>query len=186
MYLEGTGETQDNGTTSGSYEDLTGWNRDRGGDGFTPVYHPIFPNLRIATVQYGNFAYSQDPQDETDLNWVNMEDTDYDDRNGWDSPIMMHPANPNHIWTGTQRMWKMEGGPMGYWESMSEDLTYNIEPALSYRVISSIAGSPFDENALAAGPLMVEFGLPKTEEILGKKCLRDCDRYVTDIYLTVR
>ena len=178
-----TGGAQDNGTTSGSYEDLTGWNRDRGGDGFTPVYHPIFPNLRIATVQYANFAYSQDPQDETDLNWVNMEDTDYDDRNGWDSPIMMHPANPNHIWTGTQRMWKMEGGPMGYWESMSEDLTYNIEPALSYRVISSIAGSPFDENILAAGTADGRIWITQNGGDTWEEMSEGLpDRYVTDIY----
>ncbi len=178
-----TGGAQDNGTTSGSYEDLNGWNRDRGGDGFTPIFHPEEPNFRIATVQYANFAYSLDLQSEIWYDWTTIADTDYDDRNGWDSPIMLHPANPDHMWTGTQRMWKMEGGPWGEWVSISPDLTYNIEPALSYRVISTIAGSPFDENVLAAGTsdgriwftndggenwIEMTQGLP--------------DRYVTDIY----
>ncbi len=134
-------------------------------------------------MQYANFAYSLDPQSEIWYDWTTIADTDYDDRNGWDSPIMLHPANPDHMWTGTQRMWKMEGGPGGEWVSISPDLTYNIEPALSYRVISTIAGSPFDENILAAGTsdgriwftndggenwIEMTQGLP--------------DRYVTDIY----
>ncbi len=146
-----TGGAQDNGTTSGSFEELTGWNRDRGGDGFTPIFHPTDPNFRIATVQYGNHAYSQDQPTDIWYDWTTMADTDYDDRNGWDSPIILHPANPDHIWTGTQRMWKMEGGPWGEWVNMSGDLTYNIEPALSYRVITNIAGSPFNEDIVAAG-----------------------------------
>ena len=63
-----TGGAQDNGTTSGSYEDINGWNRDRGGDGFTPIFHPEDPNFRIATVQYAAFAYSTDPQ--TDIGMI--------------------------------------------------------------------------------------------------------------------
>lgn len=178
-----TGGAQDNGTTSGSFEDLTGWNRDRGGDGFTPIFHPTDPNYRIATVQFANFAYSTDPQDEEYYDWYNIEDTDYDDRKGWDSPIMLHPANPNHLWTGTQRMWKMEGGPWGEWESMSQDLTYNIEPALSYRVISIIAGSPFNEDIVAAGTadgrvwITEDGGNNWTEMAQGLP-----DRAVTDLY----
>ena len=178
-----TGGAQDNGTTSGSFEDLTGWNRDRGGDGFTPIFHPTDPNYRIATVQFANFAYSTDPQDEEYYDWYNIEDTDYDDRKGWDSPIMLHPANPNHLWTGTQRMWKMEGGPWGEWESMSQDLTYNIEPALSYRVISIIAGSPFNQDIVAAGTadgrvwITEDGGNNWTEMAQGLP-----DRAVTDLY----
>ncbi len=178
-----TGGAQDNGTTSGSYEDLTGWNRDRGGDGFTPIFHPTDPNFRIATVQYANFAYSLDPQTDIWYDWTTIVDTEYDDRNGWDSPIMLHPSNPDHMWTGTQRMWKMEGGPWGEWVSMSPDLTYNIEPALSYRVISTIAGSPFDEDILAAG---TSDGRIWFTENGGESWIEMAqglpDRYITDIY----
>ena len=178
-----TGGAQDNGTTSGSYEDINGWNRDRGGDGFSPIFHPEDPNFRIATVQYAAFAYSTDPQTDIWFDWISIADTDSDDRNGWDSPIMLHPANPDHLWTGTQRMWKMEGGPWNEWTSMSEDLTHNIDPGLSWRVITAIAGSPFDENIVAAGTSdgrvwMTENGGMTWEEMDSGLP----DRYVTDLY----
>ena len=178
-----TGGAQDNGTTTGSHENLTGWNRDRGGDGFTPLFHPYEPNYRIATVQNAVFAYTLDPPTDIYYDWTTIADTDYDDRNGWDSPIIIHPANPDHLWTGTQRMWKMEGGPWGAWENMSDDLTYNIEPALSYRVITAIAGSPFDENKVAAGTAdgrvwyTDDGGVSWNEMDAGLP-----DRYVTDVY----
>tara|TARA_B110000459_G_scaffold94607_1_gene105686 strand:+ start:196 stop:1686 length:1491 start_codon:yes stop_codon:yes gene_type:complete len=178
-----TGGAQDNGTTTGSYLGLNSWNRDRGGDGFTPVFHPTNPNYRIATVQWANFAYSYDPPASLNPSWNGMADTDPGDRKGWDAPIMLHPANPEHIWTGTQRMWRMVGEPSGTWTPMSDDLTLNIDPALSYRIITTITGSPIDENIVAAGTAdgQVHFtsdggttwnlmtnGLP--------------DRYVTDLY----
>ncbi|PCJ81043.1 MAG: hypothetical protein COA49_07000 [Bacteroidetes bacterium] len=146
-----TGGAQDNGTSTGSYIGLNSWNRDRGGDGFTPVFHPTNPNFRIATVQYANFAYSYDPPTSINPVWTGMAYTDYNDRKAWDAPIMLHPANPDHIWTGTQRMWRMIGEPSGNWTAMSSDLTLNVEPALSYRIITSITGSPIDENIVAAG-----------------------------------
>ena len=178
-----TGGAQDNGTTSGSYEDINGWNRDRGGDGFTPIFHPEDPNFRIATVQYAAFAYSTDPQTDIWFDWISIADTDSDDRNGWDSPIMLHPANPDQLWTGTQRMWKMEGGPWNEWTSMSEDLTHNIDPGLSWRVITAIAGAPFDENIVATGTsdgrvwITENGGMTWEEMDAGLP-----DRYVTDLY----
>ena len=178
-----TGGAQDNGTCSGSYLNLNSWSRDRGGDGFTPVFHPTNPNFRIATVQWANFGFSDDPSTSNSTNWDDISDTDYNDRKGWDSPIMLHPANPDHIWTGTQRLWKMEGSPLGEWTDMSGDLTQNIDPGLSYRVISAIAGSPFDENILAAGTsdgrihYTINGGLTWNMMIDGLP-----ERYVTDIY----
>ena len=72
---------------------------------------------------------------------------------------------------------------MGYWESMSEDLTYNIEPALSYRVISSIAGSPFDENTLAAGTADGRIWVTQNGGDTWEEMSEGLpDRYVTDIY----
>lgn len=178
-----TGGAQDNGTTSGSYADINGWSRDRGGDGFTPIFHPQDPDYRIATVQYANFAYTDSPPDEWGYMWYDIEDTDYNDRKGWDAPIMIHPANPDHLWTGTQRMWKMEGGPWNLWDPMSGDLTHNIEPALSYRVISAIAGAPYDENIVAAGTAdgrvwVTQNGGESWEEM--NQGLPN--RYITDLY----
>ena len=178
-----TGGAQDNGTTTGSHLDLNGWNRDRGGDGFTPVYHPTNPNYRIATVQWANFAYSYDPPSSLTPSWNGMADTDALDRKGWDAPIMLHPANPEHIWTGTQRMWRMIGEPSGTWTPMSSDLTLNIDPALSYRIITSITGSPIDENIVAAGTADGQVHFTEDGGTTWNLMTNGLpERYVTDLY----
>lgn len=178
-----TGGAQDNGTTSGSYLGINSWTRDRGGDGFTPLFHPTNPNYRIATVQWGNFAYSSDPSTSPTPNWTDIEALAYDDRKGWDTPIILHPANPDHIWTATQRMWKMTGDPSGSWSPMSEDLTENTTPGLGYRVISAISGSHFNENIVAAGTSDGKVHYT-TDGGISWSLMTDGlpERYVTDLY----
>ena len=44
-----TAGAQDNGTTTGNASVAANWTRDRGGDGFTALYHPEDPFLRVAT-----------------------------------------------------------------------------------------------------------------------------------------
>lgn len=178
-----TGGAQDNGTTSGSYQEINMWSRDRGGDGFTPIFHPQDSNYRIATVQFANFAYTVEPGDEWGYWWEEIEDTDYYDRKGWDAPIMLHPANPDHLWTGTQRMWKMEGGPWNQWQAMSEDLTHNVEPGLSYRVVSAIAGAPYDENVVAAGTADGRVWVTQNGGESWQEMVQGLpNRYITDLY----
>ena len=53
--------------------------------------------------------------------------------------------------TGTQRVYRMNNAPENFWQAVSPDLTENTEPGLSYRCISTVAGSQFDENKMAAG-----------------------------------
>ena len=48
-----TAGAQDNGTSTGNAL-KEAWTRDRGGDGFTALYHPVYEDVRVATVQYGN------------------------------------------------------------------------------------------------------------------------------------
>lgn len=146
-----TGGAQDNGTTTGNFEDLGGWTRDLGGDGFTALYHPTDPALRYAGYQWGNWRFSLTSPGEEPL-WndftLGIED---DDRVWWDAPLMYHPANPDEMWTGSQRVYRMEGAPVSVWQPVSDDLTYAEEPGLSYRCVSALAGSHFDENVVAAG-----------------------------------
>ena len=52
----GLRQAKDNGTTTGNASVAANWTRDRGGDGFTSLYHPEDPYIRVATVQYANFA----------------------------------------------------------------------------------------------------------------------------------
>ncbi len=146
-----SGGAQDNGTTTGNFEDLGGWTRDLGGDGFTVIYHPEDDALRYAGYQWGNWRFSMTTVDEEPL-WNDFTTgIDEEDRTWWDSPLIYHPSNPNEMWTGSQRVYRMQDAPVSVWQPVSEDLTYATEPGLSYRCVSSLAGSHFDADAVAAG-----------------------------------
>ena len=146
-----SGGAQDNGTTTGNFEDLGGWTRDLGGDGFTVIYHPEDDALRYAGYQWGNWRFSMTTVDEEPL-WNDFTTgIDEEDRTWWDSPLIYHPSNPNEMWTGSQRVYRMQDAPVSVWQPVSEDLTYATEPGLSYRCVSSLAGSHFDDDAVAAG-----------------------------------
>ena len=45
----------------------------------------------------------------------------------------------------------MNGSPFGVWQPVSEDLTLGEGPGLGFRVITTMAGSPFNEDVVAAG-----------------------------------
>jgi len=146
-----TGGAQDNGTTTGSVVVDDEWTRDRGGDGFTALYHPEDPTLRVATVQYASFAYSLTAWNEEAI-WEDFTaGIDPEDREGWDAPIMFHPADPSRAFCATNRVYRMWDAPFGEWEPISEDLTQNISPGLGFRVVTALAGSPVDPEVIAAG-----------------------------------
>jgi photosystem II stability/assembly factor-like uncharacterized protein len=146
-----TAGAQDNGTTTGSQENVNAWSRDLGGDGFTAIYHPTNPNLRYAGTQWGNWQYSLTNVDE-EPQWNSFTDgIDEEDRVWWDAPLAYHPSNPDEMWTGTQRVYRMSNAPISLWQPVSPDLTHNEEPGLQYRCITVVAGSPHNENLVAAG-----------------------------------
>ena len=146
-----TAGAQDNGTTTGNASVAANWTRDRGGDGFTSLYHPEDPYIRVATVQYANFAWSFSAWNE-EPNWNDFNyGLDPEDREPWDAPILFHPAEPEVAWCATQRVYRMEDAPFGEWEPVSDDLTLGVNPGLSFRVVTSLSGSPFDPNKVAAG-----------------------------------
>jgi len=115
------------------------------------LYHPENEALRVATVQYGNFAYSLTEWNEQP-EWNDFTfGIDSEDRKGWDSPIMFHPANPGTAWCATQRVYKMEDAPFGEWLPVSDDLTQGMDPGLGFRVVTTLSGSPFYDGVVAAG-----------------------------------
>ena len=144
-----TAGAQDNGTSTGNVSVAANWTRDRGGDSYA-LYHPNDSNLRVATVQYANFAYSLTSWDVNGLTDF-TEGIDSEDRQPWDAPIMFHPAIPDIAWCATERVFRMEGAPFGIWEPVSDDLTLAVSPGLSFRVVTSLSGSPFNPDWVAAG-----------------------------------
>lgn len=146
-----TAGAQDNGTTTGSFEAMDEWTRDLGGDGFTAAFHPTNEALRYAEYQYGNMRFSPTLADE-EPQWQSwMNGIPDDARVWWDAPYMLHPANPDQAWCGAQQAYKMQDAPYGIWSPASSDLTANMEPGLQWRTITALAGSPIDEDVVAAG-----------------------------------
>lgn len=146
-----TAGAQDNGTTTGSHAAPDAWTRDLGGDGFTAIYHPENPALRYAGYQWGSWRFSATgPEEDPEWNGF-LAGIDEEDRVWWDAPLAYHPSNPDEMWTGTQRVYRMTDAPWDVWEPVSPDLTWNIEPGLTYRCVSVVTGSPFNPDIIAAG-----------------------------------
>ncbi|MFM1932858.1 MAG: hypothetical protein RL226_2161 [Bacteroidota bacterium] len=141
-----TGGAQDNGTTTGNYEDLNGWVRDYGGDGFQCVYDPIDPELRYMETQNGNIVveYSGFVDDFT----FGIEN---EDRRNWDMPYVMSDFDNAEFITGTYRVYHMTDAPFGTWEPISFDLTDGNIFGPTYHTISTVAIDRYNGNTFFAG-----------------------------------
>ena len=140
------GGAQDNGTTSGSFQNPVDWPRIYGGDGFQPIYDPIDPNLFYAETQRGGLVYNDGFGFESFTNGIEPSD-----RRFWDMPIIMSSWDNARFYTGTYRIYKNEFGPYGDWFPISEDLTNGDVLGGSFNTISTVAESPLNEDILYAG-----------------------------------
>lgn len=141
-----TGGAQDNGTSTGNIDLLDLWVRDYGGDGFQCIYHPEMENLRYMETQNGNIVA------EYDFDVFGMTDgISSEDRRNWDMPYVMSPQNPNTLYTGTYRVYRIDDAPFSAWYPISEDLTQGIVFGANFHTISSVAADELDEDLLYAG-----------------------------------
>lgn len=142
------GGAQDNGTTSGNGDNLAGWERVYGGDGFQTRFHPTDPNIFYVETQRGNISATIDGG----YDFNNATDgIDGADRRNWDMPYIISGDNPDVLYTGTYRMYRNSSAPFGFWEPISEDLTDGNIFGNSFHTISSIAQSPLNADFLYAG-----------------------------------
>ena len=141
------GGAQDNGTSGGNAANINDWDRIFGGDGFQPVFHPTDPNIFYVETQNGGLAVTIDGGQSFQgaRSGINTADP----RN-WDMPFMMSHHNPDVLYTGTDKIYKSESGPMPSWKAISPILTDPASNAFR-KNISTIHESPTDSMLLYAG-----------------------------------
>lgn len=142
------GGAQDNGTTGGNLAIYSSWPRLFGGDGFTAVFDPTDPNIIYHEVQFGVIYWSDDGGN----NWQNLDaGLDPDDRYNWDMQYFLSKTEPQTMYTGTQRMYRMVGAPYGVWQPISPDLTDGVIFGPRFHTISTVSQSPLKADYLYAG-----------------------------------
>jgi photosystem II stability/assembly factor-like uncharacterized protein len=143
---------QDNGTTLG-FTDLPEDEHIRfwGGDGFTPIADPVDPNLFYVTTQNGSFYYLfSDLETFSDWNFMN-DGIDGEERVNWDAPIIMDPFDNTNLYTGTERIYKLQDAPYGTWEPISPVLVDPSSEFFNRRNITTISKSAAQEDLIYAG-----------------------------------
>ena len=141
-----------------------------GGDGHQPATEPGNPNIVYAQWQRGNLNRHDRLTGEN----INIKPQpafgEKTERFNWDAPILVSPHNPKRLYFASQRVWKSDDRGDS-WETISEDLTNNIERistpfygskqkwnnawdvrAMSnYSTITSLSESPIQEGLIYAG-----------------------------------
>jgi len=97
-----------------------------GGDGHQPATEPGNPNIVYAQWQRGNLNRHDRITGEN----INIKPQpalgEKSERFNWDAPILVSPHNSKRLYFASQRVWKSEDRGDS-WETISEDLTNNIE-----------------------------------------------------------
>ena len=141
-----------------------------GGDGHQPATEPGNPNIVYAQWQRGNLNRHDRLTGENINIKPQPEFGEKTERFNWDAPILVSPHNPKRLYFASQRVWKSDDRGDS-WETISEDLTNNIERistpfygskqkwnnawdvrAMSnYSTITSLSESPIQEGLIYAG-----------------------------------
>lgn len=143
------GGTQDNGTI----RTLTGvdndWERILGGDGFHVIVDPNDNNFIYAESQWGGLNRSVDGGQ--NMTWA-APDREDDERNNWNTPVVMDPANSATIYYGTNKLYRSVDRAVN-WTRISDDLTKGLHPSgsLSFGTITTIAPAPSDSETIYIG-----------------------------------
>jgi len=143
------GGTQDNNTIG----TFTGQNNDYkrllGGDGFHVNVDPRDSDLIYAEFQFGGLRKSTDGG-QSFFNALNG--IDEDDRNNWNTPVIISPQNPDHLYYGTNRLYRSVN-QADNWVAISPDLTKGEHPSGSgsFGTLTTIAPSYSDDNVIYTG-----------------------------------
>jgi len=141
------GGAQDNGTTGGNADNINGWSRIYGGDGFQTAFDPDNPDRFFVETQRGNIAVTLDGG----FNFNNATSgLDPDESRNWDMPYFISPHNSLVLYTGRERIYQGVG-ENPEWNAISEDLSDGIVLQHRYHHITAIAESPIVEGLLYAG-----------------------------------
>lgn len=142
---EYAGGMQDNGTSAGSYQNADNWPRLFGGDGFQCLYDPNNENRFYASTQNGNF-YAFDSGNIYDFNFG----IPSDERVAWDAPLVMSSNNSSVLYTGTSKVYRIEGIFEG-WDPISDDMTGEPVFLGNRYVVTTVDESPLNQEVIYSG-----------------------------------
>lgn len=141
------GGAQDNGTTGGDVEEVNDWPRIFGGDGFQMIFHPTNPDIWYVETQNGNIVVTFDAGYSYNFGTFGLEGT----RN-WDMQYIMSSANPNILYTGTDKIYKSESSDEPDWIAISDVLTDTLDLSTARsHTISTLDESPVNTDYLYCG-----------------------------------
>lgn len=140
------GGAQDNGIYRGNPIDINGWERFSGGDGFQPAFHETNPEIIFTESQNGSIRMEH-PLGTRFLT------SDMEGRFYWDTPYFLSTLNPNQLFTGSDRVYRVdieEASGEFEIEQLGDILT---EPNSEWQAhsISTLDQSDFDPSFLFAG-----------------------------------
>lgn len=142
------GGTQDNNTIrtiTGSDND---WSSVWGGDGFHVNVDPVDNNFIYVESQFGNLGRSTDGGN----NFQSATDgIDFNDRNNWNTPVVISPFDTEVVYYGTNRLYSSNRAV--FWTAISPDLTDGPHPSgsLSYGTLTAIGASYLNTNTIYTG-----------------------------------
>jgi len=141
------GGAQDNGTSSGTKDDMNAWERVFGGDGFQTVFHPTEDSTFIAETQNGGLVITYDYGDIWSGATAGISAGDV--RN-WDMPIIKSYTQKEILYTGTDKVYRSSSWDSIAWEVISPYLP-NPDVSSLRKSISTIDESPVNPSHLAVG-----------------------------------
>ncbi len=143
------GGTQDNNTIGTFSGDNNDYERLLGGDGFHVNVDPRDSDVIYAEFQFGGLRKSTDGgQSFRDA----REGINEDDRNNWNTPVIISPENPDVLYYGTQILYQSNDGAEN-WIGISPDLTRGQHPSGSgsFGTLTTIAPSYTNPNVIYTG-----------------------------------
>jgi hypothetical protein len=126
------GGTQDNGTARRNDEGDDTWSSEVGGDGAECAINPIIDDIMYATTQYTS-VYRRTPPDNR---WKTISPNSGDEDAPFVTPLTMHPAAPNVLFTGTETVWKTDDGGSS-WFALGTGGTWNTGTVNSIAVTAA-------------------------------------------------
>ncbi len=142
------GGTQDNNTIRKTAS-TDNWFSVWGGDGFHVNVDPTDNSFVYAESQFGNLARSTDGgfNFSSALNGINP-----NDRNNWNTPVILSPFNPEVVYYGSNRLYASTNRAVN-WTAISDDLTDGQHPSgsLSFGTLTAIAASYSNLNTIYTG-----------------------------------
>ncbi len=143
------GGAQDNGTLKMGDNNINGWIKILGGDGFHTLVDPTNSEIVYAEYQWGNFFRSLNGGASFQQK---MDGIASSDRNNWNTPVVFDPSDSEVLYYGSQRLYR-SASRASSWTPISEDLTKGEHESgtQKYGTITSIAVAPSNENIIYVG-----------------------------------